>query len=128
VALRIHHLTLTVTDVDESARWYQQLLGDADVVQRSIPGGRRIRMSWPDGLIIGVTEFDDVANSDTFSHGRVGLDHVGLACATPDEVREWAQKITDLGYIRGPVEEAPYGWAVTSRDPDNIPVEFFCPA
>jgi hypothetical protein len=44
------------------------------------------------------------------------------------EVREWAATLTRLGFDHGPVEEAPYGWAVTARDPDNIPIEFFCPA
>ena len=83
-------------------------------------------MVWPDGLIIGVTQFDD-GPPPRFTHLHAGLDHVGLACASPEEVRQWAEKITELGFARGPVEEAPYGWAVTTRDPDNIPIEFFCP-
>jgi catechol 2,3-dioxygenase-like lactoylglutathione lyase family enzyme len=124
----IHHLTLSVSDVDVSARWYQQLLGEAQVVQRTMPGWRRVRMSWPDGLIIGVTQFDDATDSEPFNHLRIGLDHVGLSCGSEEEVREWAEKITELGFERGPVEEAPYGWVVTARDPDNIPVEFFCPS
>jgi glyoxylase I family protein len=124
----IHHLTLTVSDVDVSARWYQRLLGEAQVVQRTMPGWRRIRMSWPDGLIVGVTQFDDATDSGPFNHLRVGLDHVGLSCSSEAEVREWAEKITELGFERGPVEEALYGWVVTARDPDNIPVEFFCPS
>jgi catechol 2,3-dioxygenase-like lactoylglutathione lyase family enzyme len=124
----IHHLTLSVSDVEVSSRWYQHLLGEAQVVQRTMPGWRRIRMSWPDGLIIGVTQFDDATNSGPFNHLHSGLDHVGLSCSSKDEVREWAEKITELGFERGPVEEAPYGWVVTARDPDNIPVEFFCPS
>jgi len=115
-----HHVTLTVTDVEASARWYQQLLGDALVVERTMPGWHRIRMAWPDGLVIGVTQ--------PFTHLTTGLDHLGLACHTEMEVREWAATLTRLGFDHGPVEEAPYGWAVTARDPDNIPIEFFCPA
>lgn len=126
MAPRLHHLTLCVTSVTASATWYQQLLGDASIVERTIPRGRRIRMSWSEGLIIAVTQFDD-GDAGVFSHLRVGLDHVGLACDSPDEVREWARKITELGFERGPVEEAHYGWAVTARDPDNIPVEFYFP-
>lgn len=85
-------------------------------------------MSWPDGLIIGVTQFDDAPTREPFTHLNTGLDHVGLACLSQAHVREWAAKLTSLGFDHGPVEEAPYGWAVTARDPDNIPVEFFCPA
>ena len=84
-------------------------------------------MAWPDGLIIGVTQFEG-PSPESFSHLLVGLDHVGLACKSEDEVREWAATMDRLGIEHGPVEEAPYGWAVTARDPDNIPVEFFCPA
>ena len=124
----IHHITLTVSDVKRSAHWYQRLLGDAQVVERTMPGWRRIRMAWPDGLVIGVTHFDDAASLAPFTHLTAGLDHLGLACATEMEVREWAAAMTRLGIDHGPVEEAPFGWAVTARDPDNIPVEFFCPA
>jgi glyoxylase I family protein len=123
-----HHVTLTVSDVEASARWYQQLLGEAQTVERSMPEWRRIRMAWPDGLIIGVTQFDDSPSPQRFTHLTTGLDHLGLACGTEMEVREWAAELTRQGYDHGPVEEAPYGWAVTARDPDNIPVEFFCPA
>lgn len=122
----IHHLTSTASDVEESARWYQALLGDAQVVERGMPGWRRSRMAWPDGLIIGVTQFEE-PTPERFTHLCVGLDHVGLACTSEDEVRAWAATMDRLGIEHGPVEEAPYGWAVTARDPDNIPVEFFCP-
>ena len=122
----IHHLTLCVTDVDRSARWYQQLLGEATVVDREGPDFRRKRMNWPGGLVIGVTEFPHSPEVNRFTHLNAGLDHVGLACASHDEVHAWADKIDRLGFTRGPVEEAPYGLAVTARDPDNIPIEFFC--
>jgi glyoxylase I family protein len=84
-------------------------------------------MAWPDGLVLGVTQYDHAPVLDRFSHVRVGLDHVGLACDSENEVHRWADVLTGLGVVHGPVEEAPYGWAVTARDPDDIPVEFFCP-
>jgi hypothetical protein len=34
--------------------------------------------------------------------------------------------LDDLGFEHGPIEDVPYAWAVTARDPDNIPLEFFC--
>ena len=122
----VHHLTLCVTDVERSARWYQQLLGEATVVDRTGPDFRRKRMAWPNGLIIGVTEFPHAPDVNRFTHLNAGLDHVGLGCSSEEEVRQWAKRIDELGFDRGPVEEAPYGWAVTARDPDNIPIEFFC--
>jgi catechol 2,3-dioxygenase-like lactoylglutathione lyase family enzyme len=121
----VHHLTLTVADPARSAAWYQALLGEATVVERRGAGWSRLRMSWPGGLVIGVAAHDG-APGGGFDHRRPGLDHVGLGCASEAEVREWAARAGALGLVTGPVEDVPYGWAVTVRDPDGIPVEFFC--
>ena len=114
-----------MNDVEESARWYQAPLGDALVVKRSAPGWRRTRIEWPDGLIIGDTRFDGPM-TERFTPLSVGLDLVGLACTSPDEVRSWTQTMDQLAIEHGPVVAAPCGWAVMAHDQDNIPVEFFC--
>ena len=122
----VHHVTLSVQDVDRSADWYQKVLGPADAVRRSGEGWERIRMAWPTGLVIGVTKHEPTPANDHFDECRVGLDHIGLACASEDDVRAWANRLDELGVDHGPVETAPYGWAVTARDPDGIAIEFFC--
>jgi RimJ/RimL family protein N-acetyltransferase len=76
--------------------------------------------------VIGVT-CHDATRTASFDFTRPGLDHLGLSCASEDEVREWARRMDELGVEHGLVETAPYGWAVTGRDPDGIAVEFFCP-
>ncbi len=122
----IHHITLTVNDAEVSAAWYLALLGEATVIHRAGPDWKRIRLNFPTGLVIGFTQHDAAPKNQTFSHLNVGLDHIGLACETKDEVFEWAAKIDELEFERGPIEDVPYGWVVTARDPDNIPIEFFC--
>jgi len=120
-----HHVSLSVTDPERSAQWYQALLGEATTVNRVGPDWHRVRMEWPNGLVIGLT-CHDVTDADSgFDHTRVGLDHLGLACPDEARVRAWATRLDDLGFTRGPVEDVPYGWAVTARDPDGIAVEFF---
>jgi glyoxylase I family protein len=114
-----------VSDVDRSAQWYQALLGTAQVIHREGPGWVRIRMQWPNGLVIGVTEHEATTGSP-FDESRIGLDHIGLGCKDESEVRAWHDVLDRLGFEHGPVEDVPYGWAVTARDPDGIPVEFFC--
>lgn len=123
---RIHHITLTVTDLAKSAAWYQQLLGDAQVIEREGPGWKRIRLNWPDGLVLSFTRHDETDAGESFDHRRVGLDHIGLGCVDEAEVSGWCEKLENLGFEHGPLEDVPYGWAVTARDPDNIAVEFFC--
>ena len=120
----VHHLTLTVTDRQRSAAWYQAVLGPASCIERTGPDWTRTRMEWSNGLVIGVTEHARSAQ-EPFDHARTGLDHVGLDCQDEAGVRAWAQRLDDLGVAHGPVETVPYGWAVTARDPDGIPIEFF---
>lgn len=122
----VHHVTLTVTDADRSADWYQSLLGPASVIERRGDTWKRLRMQWPSGLILGVTEHHQ-ASPMAFDETRVGLDHIGIACASGDEVAWWVKHMDALGLEHGQLEDVPYGWAVTARDPDAIPIEFFCP-
>lgn len=122
----VHHLTLTVTDAQRSVDWYQQLLGEAAIFHLEGPGWNRVLMLWPDGLMIGATQHAATASGDRFDETRVGLDHIGIGCPSEADVRAWGQRMDDLGIAHGPVEDVPYGWAVTARDPDGIAVEFFC--
>lgn len=120
-----HHVSLSVTDPEASAQWYQALLGEAGIIQRVGPDWHRVRMEWANGLVIGLTRHDATTRGSRFDHTLVGLDHLGLACPDEERVRAWAARLDDLGFARGPVEDVPYGWAVTARDPDGIAVEFF---
>jgi len=122
----VHHITLTVSDIERSAAWYEALLGPAQRTSRTGDTWSRIRMAWPSGLIIGVTSHVGTETADAFGEARIGLDHIGLACSSEADVRAWAARCDALGVAHGPVEDVPYGWAVTARDPDGIPVEFFC--
>lgn len=121
----VHHITLTVTDIVRSAEWYQALLGPAATVERQGLTWSRIRMQWPSGLVIGVTHHD-ATTTEAFDATHVGLDHVSLGCDDDAEVRSWFEKLETLGFEHGPLEDVPYGWAVTARDPDGIAVEFYC--
>ena len=126
MTLRIHHLALTVSDRQESAKWFQDLFGVANVVDREGPGFKRYVLQWPDGLWLGVTEHEGCVKESKFSHLNMGMDHVGLLCENKEALEEWKIKLETLGYEHGPIEEMPSYWAVTARTPDNIPVEFYC--
>jgi glyoxylase I family protein len=123
----IHHVTFSVNDVERTAIWYKSLLGEATEIRREGPGWKRIRLTWSSGLAIGFTEYDGRTKGAKFSHLISGLDHIGLACISESEVRDWSRRLDELGFEHGLVEDVPYAWAVTARDPDNIPIEFFCP-
>jgi catechol 2,3-dioxygenase-like lactoylglutathione lyase family enzyme len=123
----VHHITLSVSDVPTSVAWYQSLFGPADVVTREGEGWQRTRLTWPDhgDLRIALMAHDG-APAGGFSHLNRGLDHLGFDCASANDVTAWAERIDELGFSRGPLEDVQYGWVVTARDPDGIPIEFFC--
>jgi catechol 2,3-dioxygenase-like lactoylglutathione lyase family enzyme len=122
---RLHHATLTVRDPERSADFYQRLFGPAQVVRREGPTWVRLRLLWPNGLMLGFTRHATTADGDRFDPARPGLDHVGLSCGSADEVHQWAARFDELGRERGPVEETPYAVVVTGRDPDGLPVELY---
>lgn len=126
MTLPIHHITLTVSNSAASAKWFQDLLGSARVTQRELNGFSRTVMGWPNGLIIGLSQYPDAGIGEKFSHFNYGLDHFGLTCGSHEEVLNWKRKLEELGYEHGPVDDSKIWWAVTARTPDNIPVEFFC--
>ena len=42
----VHHITLTVTDLDASEAWYHDALGRATSVRRAGHGWEQVRMQW----------------------------------------------------------------------------------
>lgn len=126
MAPSIHHVTLSVTDRDASAAWYQALLGPADATfPDEGEGFERIALVWSSGLTIVLRRDAATPATDRFSPLRVGLDHLSWRCASADEVTSYAERMDSLGVARGPVEEVDYAWVVTGRDPDGIAIEFY---
>jgi catechol 2,3-dioxygenase-like lactoylglutathione lyase family enzyme len=121
----LHHVTLTVTDPDRSAAFYQGLFGPAEIAERHGEGWRRLRLLWPNGLVLGMSTFGTTSSDDRFDPSRVGLDHVGFGVADEAAVQHWAAHMDGLGIPRGPIEDVPYAVAVTGRDPDDLPIEFY---
>jgi len=123
-----HHVSLTVTDLERSMRWYEQVLGVRKVADRTGEGWVRSVMRSDGGLTVGLTVHEGGPAGGGFDHRRVGLDHVAIACTGADGVRAWVAHLDALGVVHGPIEEPGYATVVTARDPDGIAVEFFAPA
>ena len=62
-----------------------------------------------------------------FSEFNVGLDHVSFGCADRAALEGWQRRLDELGIEHGGIKDAAYGSGISFRDPDNIPLEFFCP-
>ena len=131
----IHHISLTVSDVEASSAWYQRLLG-ADRVPMKFPHYEREETGFGvllvepgSGLIIGL--HTNTANvGEQFDEARTGLDHVGLNVGTREDLQAWTAWLDELGIehsgIRGGDEPYPFA-TVVFRDPDNIQLELSAP-
>ena len=88
----INHVALTVSDLERSVPWYQQLF-DADPVLDEDTGPFR-HVVWSIGsTLVGLHQFPD-GRSETFDERRVGLDHLSFACTDRTELERWESRLT----------------------------------
>lgn len=120
----IHHLALTVSDLDASAAFYQRVFGVSPASE--LRGGNLHRRLFrlPSGTNLGLTEHDPTT-SESFTPFTPGLDHVGFAVDSRDELLVWAEHLTAAGIEHSGCVDAPYGIALSFKDPDGIALEFF---
>ena len=121
----INHVALTVSDLERSVPWYQQLF-DAEPVLDEDTGPFR-HVVWSVGsTLVGLHQFPD-GRSETFDERRVGLDHLAFACADRTELERWEARLNAMQVTHGGIVDAGYGSGLSFRDPDNIALEFFAP-
>jgi glyoxylase I family protein len=131
---RIHHVRLTVTDIDRSKGVYSGVFGiepqmdfsaqSSDPQVRADPsrmfGGCMFEIG---EQILGLRPVAQVG--DRFDSVRVGLDHISLAVDSVDDLHVAAGRLEELGVSHGDVIElADFGLAILSlQDPDDINLE-----
>lgn len=117
-------MSLTVTDLARSTRWYTDVLGfavDAEVKGETF---RRTRLRHPgSGVILTLTQHDDGARQ-AFDETGPGLDHVSFRVPAMAEVEEWKQHFEAHDVDHSAIKRNSGDMAmITFRDPDNIQLE-----
>jgi catechol 2,3-dioxygenase-like lactoylglutathione lyase family enzyme len=133
----MHHIALTVTDVDASVPWYEDVFGvqfRMDVPHDGGVGKLLADDSWD--LMI-VLHRHDGNDGESFGESTTGLDHVGFLVPTRADLEAWQSHLDGRGVTRGraadrpltqsPITDESYGSVLVFRDPDNIQLEFFSP-
>lgn len=127
----IHHLGLTVADVERSAGWYEEVLGFARVGQvgDATTQWRKVFLRHEGfDIRLGLVEHSSSSSTDRFDETRTGLDHLAFEVPTRDDLDRWASQLGELGVAFSPVASSrsiPGAAVLVFRDPDNIQLELF---
>jgi glyoxylase I family protein len=125
--LGVHHLNLSVTDLERSAEWYEQVLGLTrgwempDTEGR----GRKIILLHPSSPFRLVLSLHAANEGGSFSEFRTGLDHIAFTVADRGTLERWAQHFNEMGIEHSPIKEGATGWLVVFRDPDGVQLEMY---
>jgi glyoxylase I family protein len=121
----VHHVTLTVTDIDRSAAWYRDVLGFVDRLRyRNDKVGADYQvLAHPQmaGTTLTLRQ-PDRSSSQPFDEGNTGMDHVAFRVGDQESFASWR---THLGHRDVPcsVTVLPELSILVLRDPDHIQIE-----
>jgi catechol 2,3-dioxygenase-like lactoylglutathione lyase family enzyme len=133
----IHHLRLTVTDVQRSRRFYTGLLGFEVAVESPPPGDPAADEAFSvlfggvvmirGSLILGLRPMAPA--DDRFDPDRVGLDHLSFGVASHEDLEQAVRLLDEHGVRHGAITPLPsFGIEVLSfEDPDGIQLELTAP-
>lgn len=131
------HVRLTVTDIDRSRRFYDDVFGfpvavevpaDADDATREklafVFGG--VIYAVAPGVLLGLRPV--ASAGDAFDEDRVGLDHVSFALGSRAQLDAAAARLDDLGVRNAGIKDVGGALILEFRDPDGVALELSAPA
>lgn len=138
----IHHLRMTVTDVERSREFYTGVLGFQVAAQMpettDDPLSAGLAKALMGGVVLsnGSTLFglrpageNHIAAGDRFDEHRAGLDHISFSVPSRADLDDAARLLDERGVPHGDIVDLPaFGiYVLAFRDPDNIQLELTAP-
>lgn len=134
----VHHLRLTVTDIQRSRQFYTSLLGFQVAVESPPPGdpseAETFRILFGGvvmvrgDLLMGLRPM--APGGDRFDPDRVGLDHLSFSVASREDLEQAVRLFDEQGVAHGDITRLEaFGIDVLPfEDPDGIQLELTAPA
>jgi glyoxylase I family protein len=117
------HISLTVTDPERSADFYNRVLGTETVFSTGHHTGTLVIVAR--GAMMIALRNHPGSNDTRFDPTRIGLDHVAFIVPSRAELEAWHTSLTAAGVVCSAIEASPRGLHLNLKDPDNIAIEFF---
>jgi glyoxylase I family protein len=133
----IHHLRLTVCEVERSRQFYTGMLGFEVIAESPPPGDPAAAEAFKTlfggvvmmrgSLVLGLRPM--APSGDRFSPDRVGLDHLSFNVASRAELEQSARLFEENGVVHGEITSIEsFGIDVLSfEDPDGVQLELTAP-
>jgi catechol 2,3-dioxygenase-like lactoylglutathione lyase family enzyme len=119
------HIDLTVTNLEDSTRWWEEVMG-FEVVHTTEREGFTVWAMLPGGLL-GATSVNLVSHHERsmtkFDERTTGLDHLAFRVRDRAALQQWAEHFDALGVAHSGIQEEIGGPLIVLRDPDNIQLE-----
>ncbi|TCC18028.1 VOC family protein [Kribbella speibonae] len=134
----LHHLALTVTDLESSVQWYGDVFDVHPVLDVPHQGGVGRILADADRRLMIALHRHDTNDGALFAETATGLDHAGFTVPTRADLETWQDHLEAHGVLRtdtadkpltqSPIADEPYASVLVFRDQDNIQLELFAPA
>jgi len=122
----LHHVALTVTDIEASLAWYSDLFGFKELVREDHQGGNGgygVVLGPEDWSMFIVLNEHPTNAREGFDPVRTGLDHVGFIAPDREALDDWVAKFEERGVTYSPISEHGWGWSLNFRDPDDVQLQ-----
>lgn len=133
----IHHLRLTVTDLERSRQFYTNLLGFQIAAESPPPGDPSAAETFKilfggvvmirGNLLLGLRPM--APSADRFDPDRVGLDHLSFSVSSRNDLDQALRLFEEHGVTHGEITSLPsFGIDVLPfEDPDGVQLELTAP-
>ncbi len=124
-----HHLALATGDMDQTIRFWRDLIGLPLAAGLGKPGGRQYFFELAPGTLLGFFEWPGVEPVPEKDHGYPTqgpfvFDHLAIGVAGEADLWELKDRLEAAGFwVSEPIDHA-FIHSIYSFDPNGIPIEF----